>query len=211
MEVQKLKSNDICITCSNPDEVQKPQQVQWDRAYHGLKIRKAKYGIVIHGLSTEDLNPTNVQASELTKLEQQNKGQEIKITEVRPLRRKPATTNIAPRHSSIIVFINDPDTADKCIKLRFYINHRHYAAEKYTPQLQITQCFKCQRYGYHASKCKNDHRCVKCSENHPTPECNNTNIKCAECGGNHPAYHPECPSRIEVSKALVGRRQNSSV
>jgi hypothetical protein len=60
---------------------------------------------------------------------------------------------------SIVVFTEDPYAADKCIQLGMYINSRRFPAERYAPQLQITQCFNCGDYGHRAAQCKRKEKC----------------------------------------------------
>ena len=70
---------------------------------------------------------------------------------------------------------------------------------------EIVQCKRCQRYGHTQKYCNRVYYCVKCSEPHPTAQCNKlTEIpaKCVHCEGNHPASYRECP----VYKELYNKR-----
>jgi len=67
---------------------------------------------------------------------------------IKPLRRKSRTNRIPPAYQSVIVFMDDAHTADKCIKLGFFIDSKRYKAEKYAPQLHITQFYKCYEYDH---------------------------------------------------------------
>ena len=113
------------------------------------------------------INPNELKNPELAKqLEYQNKGKGIQIIEMKILRRK--LKNNTPYYSLVIFFTN-PEAADQCIKHGFYIYHQRFYPEKYTPQFQLIQCYKCQKFGHHATKCRSLHEiCAKCSEHHPT-------------------------------------------
>ena len=169
---------------------------------HGAKPRKTTFGLVVHGVLKEEVNLSDTTTAEL---QQENKN--INITKVTPLRRKP---NTEAKHHSIIVFTEDSAAADRCIKEGLYINYRRYQPERYTPQLQVMQCFKCGEYGHRAAQCKQKQRCGKCSEEHNTGECTSEEIKCALCGGNHEVWHFKCPARIAESQRLAEVRNNTS-
>jgi len=92
-------------------------------------------------------------------------------------------------NSSVIIFTEDPHAADKCIKLGFFINSLRHKAEKYAPQLHITQCYNCYDYGHHATYCKRKTKCGNCaSEEHPTAECQSEEHCSCGCKGPHPAW-----------------------
>ena len=83
--IEKLKSQDIRIHCNTMEEVEQLRNVKWDKAYNGLTIRRAKFGITIPGISIDTIDPNNLQDSELRKqLEEKNKG--LQIVEIKLLR-----------------------------------------------------------------------------------------------------------------------------
>jgi hypothetical protein len=137
-------------------------------------------------------------------IEQQNEDKELKIINVKTLK---AVDKLDPtaRHNSFVIQTHSPEAADKCLKKGLYINYRQYPAEKYTPQYQITQCFKCQGYGHRAAHCRGKETCAKCSKDHSTKECpNDVDIKCVNCGDNHQAWYHGCPTREHESSRLEG-------
>src|SRR5437667_4016291 len=109
------------------------------------------------------IDPNELQDPELAKeLENQNKRNEIEIAAMKTLPRKLKGN---PSHFSLVIFLTSPDMADKCIKHGIYINQQRFQPEKYTPQFQLIQCYKCQQFGLHAAMCKSLHEvCAKCSE-----------------------------------------------
>ena len=55
------------------------------------------------------------------------------------------------------------------------------------------RCFKCQRFGHHQERCKQQPRCARCGqEGHIDSACTNK-TKCCNCDGDHPAFSRECP------------------
>jgi hypothetical protein len=54
--VQRLiESKDIRFTCDTQEAAQRLREIDWTVAYPGLTARKPKYGIVIHGVSTDEI------------------------------------------------------------------------------------------------------------------------------------------------------------
>jgi hypothetical protein len=71
------------------------------------------------------------------------------ITKITPLRRKKCDASDKVKlHHSIVVYMNDPHAANRCITNGYHVDYVHHAAEKFTPQYQIMQCFNCLDYGH---------------------------------------------------------------
>ena len=187
--VQKLKSGDIRVCCSSPEEAETLRQIDWNVAYLSLKIRKPKYGIVIHGVPTSMLDAANIYSEDIHRLETQNANKLLKVLKIVPLRCKTPTDDPA-LHNSVVIFLDSPIAADTCIKEEVFIDHCFFGAvEKYAPQLRRTQCYNCQRFGHTASQCRAPHPiCGKCSGQHRTQACTESNFKYAGCQGDHPAW-----------------------
>ena len=204
--IQKLKSQDIRIHCNTMEEAEQLRKLKWDNEYGGLTVRQSKFGIVIPAVPTELIDPNGLKDPELARqLEHQNKGNGLQIMEMKPMRRKLKDN---PRHYHLVIFLTEANMANQCIKHGIYINHQRFLPEKYTPQFQLIQCYKCQRFGHHASTCRSLHDvCAKCSEHHPTSQCNSETHKCAGCKGEHPAWHQDCPHKInEIQNLRIRKR-----
>ena len=114
------------------------------------------------------------------------------VKRVAALRKR--TRNPDAPTQSIVIFFKYPKEADECIDMGINIGFRHHAAERYTLQCQIKQCFKCQAYGHKANACTRTARCGKCAQGHETRECRSETTQCANCKGSHCAWSHECPS-----------------
>ena len=77
------------------------------------------------------------------------------MEQVIPLRRTQKYLNKIAAHHSVVIFIHSMEEADKCLKHGMFIKGRYYSPEKYTPELNITQCYKCYKFGHLAKHCKN--------------------------------------------------------
>lgn len=91
------------------------------------------------------------------------------INSIRAIRGQPKRRPAAKR--SLIVFTEDQETANRCLKFGFFIDNFKQRLERYAPQLFITQCYKCHGFGHRATNCPKSHICGHCNhEDHPTSE-----------------------------------------
>jgi hypothetical protein len=134
----------------------------------------------------------NGTATEHTRKEIETKNlKRININKISPLRehqRNPDAPTL-----SIRIELNTPEQVDYCIHNDILIGKRNYHAEKYMPQYQLKQCYKCYRYG-HIAECTRKVTCGKCEQDHPTTECKSTEQKCTNSQSPQPAWHSDCPT-----------------
>ena len=100
-----------------------------------------------------------------------------------------------------VTFTNNDD-ATAILENGVFISHQFLLPVKYRPQIQPTRCYKCNRYGHTAKLCKNEITCAKCSNKHPTKECDSQIKKCINCGSDHYCFDKSCPKYKELFLAL---------
>ena len=189
--------------------------VDWNTAFKGLAVHKPKYGIIVHGVSSkevQDFEDEKVKEAIIKEWEESNSG--LKIKAITKLRRKPRARSDSPPNQSIVVFTENPSAADYCIKQGFFINSLHRPkVERYAPELYITQCYKCHEFGHRAAWCKRKEKCGNCSsEDHATVACTiNSEHRCCGCKGTHPAWAQECPNRSAEGRRLAELRRTTSI
>jgi hypothetical protein len=135
--VQKLQSKDICFRCDTEEEAQHLHQIDWTKAYTGLTVRKPKFGIVIHDILSEEIDPSDNMEYQAKEIEHQNEDKQLKIINFRTIKPTDKLNPVA-RHNSFITQTHSVEAADKCLKKGIYINYWLYPTEKHTPQYQIT-------------------------------------------------------------------------
>ena len=218
-DVTKLRRGTIRMRATTREGAKaiKEANIDWNKAYAGLKVYKPKYGIVIHGVPVWELNldpgyeETDEYKDTIDEWQGENANRNnITIANIKPLSRKPRTDHIRKKHQSIIVFTEDAEAADRYIARGFLIDSQSFQAEKYAPHLRITQCYKCQEFRHTASKCNKKVRCGRCSPNHLTTECTSDECKCANCGGHHEAWPLKCPTRRNAGEQAQEEREKES-
>ena len=73
----------------------------------------------------------------------------------------------------------------------------------------VLRCLKCQKYGHHISKCKNEARCPRCARSDCDNSCfqDNSMRKCANCGGPHSATYGGCPVYKKESEEQIKKQK----
>lgn len=118
------------------------------------------------------------------------------------------------------------EKANKLIKSGIILNYERFTVKAYITPAKVTVCYNCASFNHHAVNCKNEAKCFKCSENHPSWECktvpsksknsssllstNPTNpdsFKCPGCNGKHPQTYAKCPA---YQTALKNIRHNKN-
>src|SRR5436190_534505 len=190
--VQKTPNHGLKIRCATDKEAKELRSMDWKKVLEGAKIVETLYGVVIHGVSKYDINFEKDKPEEITARIRGVNSEEITIERVMPLRRHTRNPN-APTQS-IVIFFKCPKEADDCIEMGIHIEQRLYAiAERYIPQCQLKQCFKCQAYGHKVSVCTRKAKCGKWAQEHEIRECQSETTQCANCNGFHHAWFNECP------------------
>lgn len=106
-----------------------------------------------------------------------------------------------------------PETNIKDLKKINYVYHQKVQWE-ILKKTDITQCYRCQRFGHTAVNCNMHYRCVKCNEGHEPGKCkidkDNTprvDLFCVQCGEKgHPASYRGCPKHIALINLIKEKR-----
>ena len=192
--VQKIPNYGIKIRCAMDKEAEELHGMDWEKALEAVNIVETLYRIVLHSVSKFDIDFEKDKPEEIIVQIGGANSEELTIKGVEPLLKQPRNPN-APTQLIVISF-KCPKQADNCIEMGINIERRHYQiAERYIPQCQLRQCFKCQAYGHKASVCTRTSRCGKCTQEHETMECQSETMQCVNCKGAHCAWFHECPVR----------------
>ena len=171
--INKLSNDEYRLYYELEEDPQLLNKMDWSLVFNGVSVKKCKYGLVIHGVPKKDLDPNTEDEIILRdEIEEENASRNLQVVQVVPLRRTQKHLNKIAVHHSIVIFTHSIDEADKCLKRGMSIKGRFYYPEKYTPELNITQCYKCYKFGQLVKHCKNKQKCGNCgNENHGTADC----------------------------------------
>lgn len=131
----------------------------------------------------------------------------LTFVKVSPFQTKKSISNQI-KLSLYLVQISAISSPKELLNIKF-INHQVIHWEKLQKR-DITQCYRCQRFGHTASNCKLQYRCVKCGKSHDIGKCdllkneNETDkLYCVQCNEyGHPASYRGCPKHVELLKKL---------
>jgi hypothetical protein len=192
--VQKTANHGIKIRCATDKEAEEVRSMKWNEIIEGASIIETTHRVIVHGVSKYDIDFEKDEPEEIITRIRNSNSEGITIVKVEPLMKRPRNPNA--RTQSIVISFKCPKEADDCNRTGVHIENRHYAiTERYIPQSQIKQCFKCQAYGHKASVCTRKERCGKCAQEHETKDCQSKTVSCANCKGSHCAWFHECPVR----------------
>jgi hypothetical protein len=202
--INKLSNDEYRLHCESKDDPKLLSRMDWNPTFNGVKPKKRKYGLVLHGVPKTDLDPTDIENEVIMRdeIEEENTSRDLQVVQVIPLRRTRKHLDKIAAHHSIVIFTHSVEEANACITQGMAINGRFYHPEMYTPELSVTQCYNCYKFGHLAKHCKSKQKCGNCgNEDHDASKCTN-NTNCIGCGDAHPAWHMECSKRDEEGQRL---------
>ena len=208
----KLSNNSCRLHFKTEDDAKFAKSTNWAAILPGVQEHQKLYGIVAHMIPRKDFDPNDISQKTIdenkTKLEDDNP--ELPIAHVRPLRKRNSSTY----HSSIVIFTNNAEAADACIDQGIYFNGTYYPnPERYIPQLNMVQCYKCHGFKHTAAQCRAKNiKCGHCAnEEHKSDSCpEKETSKCHKCDGPHKAWDSNCPLKIAERKRIDELRESTS-
>jgi hypothetical protein len=173
-------------------------KLDWNTALNanlGIKLHTPTYAIVVHRVPAVQLNEKTTRDT-IDQVEQGNNMPLNAITKITNLLRRNKqhqdTPDKVPQSHSIVLYFNDRQQANYCIKNGIYIDYTRYVGERFCPQSQIMQCYNCHSYSHTAANCQQHTRCGRCGDKHSAEKCKATKPLCLHCGGDHEARHHQC-------------------
>ena len=165
--------------------------------------------VAVHGVDLSFF-PDNKLGMEKLQLEIENNNPNIKLKTLPRYLTSP-TQRHGKTHSSIVIAVDNTQTAQRIVNKGLYLLTSLLKATQYRPARPIDNCGKCQQFGHHQDVCKSPTKCRLCGQQHDTKDhqcesgdpgckkgkrCQHTTLKCANCGHPHAANDKQCPYRI---------------
>lgn len=153
---------------------------------------------------------------------------EIKLDNVNITKCAPFKNRNNPDSNIFLLTLTNTSDIKQLVNIKYLLHQKIYF-DKIRKSDGIIMCHRCQKIGHSAVNCSMQPRCVKCSENHLTNECNNvkkilekkvdplsgeiitttiTVPKCVNCGQEgHPANYSKCPARLSYINKLNEKKE----
>jgi len=96
------EERDIRFKCESAEEAQWLWEIDWTEAYPEIKVQRIKFGVVIHGISIDEIDPHDDMEEHARQLEKQSKKLNFKITKLRTLKALSKLDPVARHHSFVI-------------------------------------------------------------------------------------------------------------
>jgi hypothetical protein len=158
---------------------------------HRIKIDKPRFGVVVHGIPTNEVAFTDDKTESINKIMDENelaiKG--FQIEDVAWLKKKEAPLGA---RASLGIWFNSAQAAEWAINDGMLFGDEYIGSvEAY--EVKRKRCYKCQALGHLARDCKETVRCGHCAMEHDQRDCPPGSIpKCVDCNGEHPTGSREC-------------------
>lgn len=97
----------------------------------------------------------------------------------------------------ILVTLPKTEESKKIFQLKKLCDFKVTVENPRKNRVEITQCFRCQRFGHTQRQCRLAPRCVRCAGDHTASQCTkprDAEAKCCNCDGKHPASFRGCPA-----------------
>ena len=198
--------NFICKSSNDSLKIQTSSPAAYRALVHFLKAEEAEF----HTYQLKEDKPLRVVIRNLhpsTPLDLIKEELQIRLFEVRQV------TNVLHRVNKnrlplFFVDLEPTNRSNEIFQLTSFLHTKIKIEEPYKPKT-ISQCYNCQQYGHTKAYCGYHPKCVRCGDDHLSPDCPNTRDappKCALCSGNHPANYRGCT----IHKDLQRRKRLNS-
>jgi hypothetical protein len=114
---------------------------------------------------------------------------------------------------SMVIYLKAKRAADYLLRLGSVIFGPAGATCSHFERLENDgPCYNCNKYGHKQNNCRRKVCCGKCSGEHNTRVCDNTQPKkCPSCGGPHTIFDKRCPQHPRYRKETSPAREDGNV
>ena len=213
---RRLQSGDYVLTLDSKETKELwEHQTSWLLTFGTkAKITPREFAMLAHGIVINQIQ-TQDQPVAIQKIYDQNPGLKDKVRIVRvawsrrTLRKWEQRGKISNDKGPLILSIASPEQANHIIDTGLIWGYQIHECEPYCGDCQVTQCFRCYKYGHIQKMCQAAERCGMCSEiGHKEQDCyvkeDQTKWKCINCPqgeNNHTSWSHRCPMRQQKQQA----------
>jgi hypothetical protein len=213
---RRLPSGDYIITLDSKDTKEAWQkQTAWLEVFgEKAQISRREFSILAHGIVINQLQ-TQDQLAAIRRIYGQNPGLQGKAEILRAtwtkgtIRKWEQKGRPANGTGPLLISLASPEQANYIIDNGLIWGYQIHECEPYCGDCQVTQCFKCYKYGHTQKMCPVANRCGFCSlSGHKEEDCqvreDQTKWKCVNCPqgkNNHTSWSKKCPVKQEKQEA----------
>ena len=211
LAARRLGSGDILVTTKDRTARQELQkETEWIEACgEGASLRRRLYMVMVHGIRVSTIDATNKPEAIEAIYSQNTNWTDIEILAVAWSRKTIRDRKVV---APLYVGVAEPEQANHLIDAGMCWESQLHDCEPFVGDCQVTQCFRCYKYGHTGRNCKDPAKCGYCGDQgHSTNTClvkdNLEAHRCAACAkpeARHRAWSPECP--VRKNRVTAARR-----
>ena len=184
------------------DSADTKRQLEADKSWlqvlgEDSQVNRQKFSVLVHAMPVRDFNTRN-QEQEIKQIYNSDSQLQHAGIEILRIHWPRQTLQGGRACGALIVDTAAPEQANWLIEEGFLWRSELRQCELFHGACNLTQCFKCQKYGHTAKHCQSHQQCGYCAGfAHMDSECEiqgkGATPTCAACNGNHTAWNCSCP------------------
>jgi hypothetical protein len=198
---RRLPSGDIVLTTDSVDtKRQLEAETTWLQALgEGSQLNRRKFPVLVHSVSLKDFDAKQQEQTIKRIYDSDHRLRQAKV-EILRVHWPRRSLRGGRTRGALIIDTASPEQANWLVDEGLLWRSELMQCELFHGACNITQCFKCQKYGHTAKHCRSQQRCGYCAGfAHSDSECDirgkgGTPI-CVACDGKHTAWNRSCPER----------------
>jgi hypothetical protein len=198
---RRLPSGDIVLTTDSVDtKRQLEAETTWLQALgEGSQLNRRKFPVLVHSVSLKDFDAKQQEQTIKRIYDSDHRLRQAKV-EILRVHWPRRSLRAGRTRGALIIDTASPEQANWLVDEGLLWRSELMQCELFHGACNITQCFKCQKYGHTAKHCRSQQRCGYCAGfAHSDSECDirgkgGTPI-CVACDGKHTAWNRSCPER----------------
>jgi hypothetical protein len=207
---RRLQSGDYAITLDTKEAKEHWQSnTSWLSIFGtAATVTRREFAILAHGIVINQIQTQN-QSDAIQKIYDQNAGLQHKVQILRvawtrrTIKKWEQRGRVPNEKGPLLISLASPEQANHLIDAGLIWGYQIHECEPYCGDCQVTQCFRCYKYGHTQRMCTASSRCGVCSQlGHKEEDCqvreDQTKWRCTNCPqghNNHTSWSHKCPIR----------------
>jgi len=198
---RRLPSGDLVLTTDSADtKKQLEADDKWIQALgEGSQLSRRKFPVLAHSVLLRDFD-AGQQEQAIKRIYDSDRRLHQAGVEILRVHWPRRSLRSGRARGALIIDTASPQQANWLIEEGLLWRSELMQCELFHGACNLTQCFKCQKYGHTAKHCRSRQRCGYCAAPaHSDADCDlrgrGETPRCAVCNGQHTAWNRSCPER----------------